>query len=148
MRGIDDQTMAGYWPWPTADHPSATPMNDIPKIVFSAKLKAEPGKDLVAAAAPSSCTHGSTVDGMRGGPSPGVNELLWTFYLRDDFRPPGMSFSEIQKNLTRTAATCSSFKLRHVPIRTPGENRTRDFLVRSQALCPLSYGGMSPVGRS
>ena len=64
------EIMAGYWP--TADHPSAEAMNEIPKIVFSrtlqtaddwpetriargdtaeeiAKLKAEPGKDLVAA---------------------------------------------------------------------------------------------------
>lgn len=64
------EMMAPYWP--TADHPSAKPMNAIPKIVFSrtlktadvwtetrivsgdtaeeiAKLKAEPGKDLVAA---------------------------------------------------------------------------------------------------
>jgi dihydrofolate reductase len=62
--------MAGYWP--SADHPSAKAMNEIPKVVFSrtlktadewpetriasgdtaeeiAKLKAEPGKDLVAA---------------------------------------------------------------------------------------------------
>ncbi|MET8423838.1 dihydrofolate reductase family protein [Nocardia sp. NPDC004860] len=61
--------MAGYWP--ASDHPSAKAMNEIPKIVFSrtlksaddwpetriaggdtteeiAKLKAEPGKDLVA----------------------------------------------------------------------------------------------------
>ncbi|HVQ89535.1 MAG TPA: hypothetical protein VMU51_00740 [Mycobacteriales bacterium] len=29
-------------------------------------------------------------------------ELLWTFYLRDDLRPPGVSFSEIQQNLTRS----------------------------------------------
>lgn len=29
-------------------------------------------------------------------------ELLWTFYLGDDLRPPGVSFSEIQTNLTRT----------------------------------------------
>ncbi|MFI1916285.1 dihydrofolate reductase family protein [Nocardia sp. NPDC020380] len=58
--------------WPTSDHPSAKAMNEIPKVVFSrtlksadnwpetriaagdtaeeiAKLKAEPGKDLVAA---------------------------------------------------------------------------------------------------
>lgn len=64
------EIMAGYWP--TSDHPSAKPMNEIPKVVFSrtlktaddwpetriaggdtveeiAKLKAEPGKDLVAA---------------------------------------------------------------------------------------------------
>jgi dihydrofolate reductase len=64
------QIMAGYWP--SADHPSAKAMNEIPKVVFSrtlktaddwpetriasgdtaeeiAKLKAEPGKDLVAA---------------------------------------------------------------------------------------------------
>jgi dihydrofolate reductase len=64
------EIMAGYWP--TADHPSAKAMNEIPKVVFSrtlktsddwpetriasgdtaeeiAKLKAEPGKDLVAA---------------------------------------------------------------------------------------------------
>ncbi|GLZ78450.1 riboflavin biosynthesis protein RibD [Actinorhabdospora filicis] len=63
------EAMAGYWP--TADHPSAKPMNAIPKVVFSttlqtadwpetriasgdlaeeiAALKAEPGKDLVAA---------------------------------------------------------------------------------------------------
>lgn len=57
--------------WPTAEHPSAKPMNEIPKIVFSrtletadewtetrivrgdtaeeiAKLKDEPGKDLIA----------------------------------------------------------------------------------------------------
>ncbi|WP_181776064.1 dihydrofolate reductase family protein [Amycolatopsis pittospori] len=60
--------MAGYWPG--SDHPSAKAMNEIPKVVFSrtlesadwsetrivrgdtaeeiAKLKAEPGKDLVA----------------------------------------------------------------------------------------------------
>jgi len=32
-------------------------------------------------------------------------------------------------------------------MRTPGADRTRDLLVRSQALCPLSYGGMvSPEG--
>jgi len=64
------EIMAGYWP--TSDHPSAKAMNEIPKVVFSrtlksaddwpetriasgdtaeeiAKLKAEPGKDLVAA---------------------------------------------------------------------------------------------------
>ncbi|GAA1536476.1 dihydrofolate reductase family protein [Dactylosporangium maewongense] len=64
------EAMAGFWP--TSDHPSAKAMNDIPKVVFSrtlksadewretriasgdtaeeiAKLKAEPGKDLVAA---------------------------------------------------------------------------------------------------
>ncbi|MER6514263.1 dihydrofolate reductase family protein [Nonomuraea sp. NPDC001636] len=64
------EIMAGYWPG--SDHPSARPMNEIPKVVFSrtlksaddwpetriaagdtaqeiAKLKAEPGKDLVAA---------------------------------------------------------------------------------------------------
>ncbi|GAA3167617.1 dihydrofolate reductase family protein [Nonomuraea roseoviolacea] len=64
------ESMAGYWP--TSDHPSARAMNEIPKVVFSrtlksaedwpetriargdtaeeiAKLKAEPGKDLVAA---------------------------------------------------------------------------------------------------
>ncbi|SNR79168.1 dihydrofolate reductase family protein [Actinomadura mexicana] len=64
------ESMAGYWP--DSDHPSAKAMNEIPKIVFSrtletaddwpetriasgdtaeeiAKLKAEPGKDLVAA---------------------------------------------------------------------------------------------------
>lgn len=64
------QAMAGFWP--TSDHPSATAMNEIPKVVFSrtlqsaddwpetriaagdtaaeiAALKAEPGKDLVAA---------------------------------------------------------------------------------------------------
>jgi hypothetical protein len=29
-------------------------------------------------------------------------ELLWTYYLRDDLRPPGVSFSEIQRNLTRS----------------------------------------------
>lgn len=63
------EMMAPYWP--TADHPSAEAMNAIPKIVFSrtletadvwtetrivsgdtaeeiARLKAEPGKDLVA----------------------------------------------------------------------------------------------------
>jgi len=57
--------------WPTTDHPSAKPMNEIPKVVFSrtlktadewtetriasgdtaeeiAKLKAEPGRDLLA----------------------------------------------------------------------------------------------------
>jgi dihydrofolate reductase len=62
--------MAGFWP--TSDHPSAKAMNEIPKVVFShtltnadawpvtqiasgdlaeeiARLKAEPGKDLVAA---------------------------------------------------------------------------------------------------
>ena len=61
--------MAGFWP--TSDHPSAKAMNEIPKVVFShtlknadewketriasgdlreeiARLKAEPGKDLVA----------------------------------------------------------------------------------------------------
>ncbi|MFD0539339.1 dihydrofolate reductase family protein [Actinomadura luteofluorescens] len=71
------EIMAGHWP--DSDHPSARPMNEIPKVVFSrtlksatdwpetriaggdtaeeiAKLKAEPGKDLVAAAAPRSCT--------------------------------------------------------------------------------------------
>jgi hypothetical protein len=38
-------------------------------------------------------------------------------------------------------------QLRHVPMRTPGADRTRDLLVRSQALYPLSYGGMvSPEG--
>jgi hypothetical protein len=42
----------------------------------------------------------------------------------------------------------SATKLRHVPIRTRGENRTRDFLVRSQALCPLSYRGMRTAGTS
>ncbi|MFJ9743842.1 dihydrofolate reductase family protein [Streptomyces sp. NPDC101166] len=64
------EIMAGFWP--TSDHPSAKAMNEIPKVVFSrtlksaddwpetriaagdtaeeiAKLKAEPGKDLVAA---------------------------------------------------------------------------------------------------
>ncbi|MEV7548143.1 dihydrofolate reductase family protein [Amycolatopsis sp. NPDC089917] len=64
------EAMAAYWP--TSDHPSAKAMNEIPKVVFSrtlesaddwhetriaggdtaeeiAKLKAEPGKDLVAA---------------------------------------------------------------------------------------------------
>jgi dihydrofolate reductase len=64
------EIMASYWP--TSDHPSAKAMNEIPKVVFSrtlktaddwpetriasgdtaeeiAKLKAEPGKDLVAA---------------------------------------------------------------------------------------------------
>jgi len=64
------EMMAPYWP--TSDHPSAKAMNAIPKVVFSrtltsadewpetrivsgdtaeeiAKLKAEPGKDLVAA---------------------------------------------------------------------------------------------------
>src|SRR4051812_16795741 len=64
------EIMAGFWP--TADHPSAKAMNEIPKVVFSrtlksadewretriasgdtaeeiARLKAEPGKDLVAA---------------------------------------------------------------------------------------------------
>jgi dihydrofolate reductase len=63
------EMMAPYWP--TSDHPSAKAMNEIPKIVFSktltsadewpatiadgdtvqeiAKLKAQPGKDLVAA---------------------------------------------------------------------------------------------------
>ena len=64
------EIMAGYWP--TSDHPSAKAMNEIPKVVIShtlksaddwpetriasgdtaeeiAKLKAEPGKDLVAA---------------------------------------------------------------------------------------------------
>ncbi|GAA1719406.1 dihydrofolate reductase family protein [Fodinicola feengrottensis] len=64
------EAMAGYWP--ASVHPSAKAMNEIPKVVFSrtlktaddwpetriaggdtaeeiAKLKAEPGKDLVAA---------------------------------------------------------------------------------------------------
>lgn len=63
------EAMAGFWP--TSDHPSAKAMNAIPKVVFSrtltsadwaetriasgdlaeeiAQLKAEPGKDLVAA---------------------------------------------------------------------------------------------------
>jgi dihydrofolate reductase len=66
------QAMAGFWP--TSDHPSAKAMNEIPKVVFSrtlteadvagwpetriasgdtaseiARLKAEPGGDLVAA---------------------------------------------------------------------------------------------------
>jgi dihydrofolate reductase len=63
------EAMAGFWP--TSDHPSAKAMNEIPKVVFSrtietadwpetriargdtaqeiAALKAEPGKDLVAA---------------------------------------------------------------------------------------------------
>lgn len=64
------EIMAGYWP--TSGHPSAEAMNAIPKVVFSrtlesagdwpetriargdtaeeiARLKAEPGKDLVAA---------------------------------------------------------------------------------------------------
>ncbi|MCP2342195.1 dihydrofolate reductase family protein [Actinomadura rupiterrae] len=63
------EAMAAFWP--TSDHPSARAMNEIPKVVFSrtmksadewpetriadgdtaeeiAKLKAEPGKDLVA----------------------------------------------------------------------------------------------------
>jgi dihydrofolate reductase len=63
------ESMAGFWP--TSGHPSAKAMNEIPKVVFSrtlksaedwpetriadgdtaeeiAKLKAEPGKDLVA----------------------------------------------------------------------------------------------------
>jgi dihydrofolate reductase len=62
------EMMAPYWP--TSDHPSANAMNEIPKVVFSrtpistdqwpaqiaggdtaqeiAKLKAEPGKDIVA----------------------------------------------------------------------------------------------------
>jgi len=62
------EAMAGFWPG--SDHPSAKAMNEIPKVVFSrtlaaagwpetriargdtaeeiAKLKAEPGKDLVA----------------------------------------------------------------------------------------------------
>ncbi|TCO59541.1 dihydrofolate reductase family protein [Actinocrispum wychmicini] len=64
------EAMKGYWP--TSDHPSAKAMNEIPKVVFSrtvqsddawpariasgdtaeeiAKLKAEPGRDLVACA--------------------------------------------------------------------------------------------------
>jgi dihydrofolate reductase len=63
------EAMAGFWP--NTDHPSAKAMNEIPKVVFSrtltstddwpariasgdtaeeiAELKAEPGKDLVAA---------------------------------------------------------------------------------------------------
>lgn len=64
------EAMAAFWP--TSDHPSAKAMNEIPKVVFSRtlksadswpetriasgdtveeinKLKAEPGKDLVAA---------------------------------------------------------------------------------------------------
>ncbi|GAA4234550.1 dihydrofolate reductase family protein [Actinomadura meridiana] len=64
------EIMAGYWPG--SDHPSAKAMNEVPKVVFSrtlttadnwpetriasgdtaeeiAKLKGEPGKDLVAA---------------------------------------------------------------------------------------------------
>ncbi|GAA4386421.1 dihydrofolate reductase family protein [Actinomadura verrucosospora] len=64
------EIMAGFWP--NSDHPSAKAMNEIPKVVFSrtlesaddwpetriaggdtaeeiAKLKAEPGKDLLAA---------------------------------------------------------------------------------------------------
>jgi len=64
------EIMASYWP--TSDHPSAKAMNEIPKVVFSktlksadewaettiasgdtaeeiAKLKAQPGKDIVAA---------------------------------------------------------------------------------------------------
>jgi len=63
------EAMAGFWP--TSEHPSAKPMNAIPKVVFSrtlsevdawpethvasgdlaeeiARLKAEPGKDLFA----------------------------------------------------------------------------------------------------
>jgi hypothetical protein len=38
--------------------------------------------------------------------------------------------------------------LRHIPMRTPETSRTSDLLVRSQALYPLSYRGMSPAGRS
>ncbi|WP_328458243.1 dihydrofolate reductase family protein [Amycolatopsis sp. NBC_00438] len=70
MGRVTYEAMAGFWP--TSDHPSAKAMNEIPKVVFSrtlesaddwpetriasgdtaaeiAKLKAEPGKDLVAA---------------------------------------------------------------------------------------------------
>jgi hypothetical protein len=34
------------------------------------------------------------------------------------------------------------------PMRTPERNRTSDFLIRSQALYPVSYRGMSTVGES
>ncbi len=70
MGRVTYEAMAGFWP--TSDHPSAKAMNEIPKVVFSrtlesagdwpetriasgdtaaeiAKLKAESGKDLVAA---------------------------------------------------------------------------------------------------
>lgn len=68
MGRITYQGMAGFWP--TSSHPSAAPMNDIPKVVFSrtlqsadwpqtriargdtaeeiAKLKAEPGGEILA----------------------------------------------------------------------------------------------------
>jgi dihydrofolate reductase len=34
------QDMAGFWP--TSSHPSAAPMNDIPKVVFSRTLQSAP----------------------------------------------------------------------------------------------------------
>ena len=68
MGRVSYEAMAGFWP--TASHPSAAPMNDIPKVVFSrtlqsadwpetriadgdtaeeiAKLKAEPGAEILA----------------------------------------------------------------------------------------------------
>jgi dihydrofolate reductase len=68
MGRVTYQEMASYWP--TSSHAYATPMNEIPKVVFSstleradwpesriargdladeiAKLKREPGKDLIA----------------------------------------------------------------------------------------------------
>jgi dihydrofolate reductase len=69
MGRVSYQAMAGFWP--TANHPSAGPMNDIPKVVFSrtlqsaddwpetriargdtaeeiARLKAEPGGEILA----------------------------------------------------------------------------------------------------
>jgi dihydrofolate reductase len=68
MGRVSYESMAGFWP--TSDHPSAAPMNDIPKVVFSrtlqsadwpetriacgdtaeeiAKLKAEPGGEILA----------------------------------------------------------------------------------------------------
>ena len=70
MGRVNYEVMAGFWP--TSSHPSAGPMNDIPKVVFSrpmqpadwpetriadgdtaeeiARLKAEPGGDIVACA--------------------------------------------------------------------------------------------------
>jgi dihydrofolate reductase len=69
MGRVSYQAMAGFWP--TSSHPSAGPMNDIPKVVFSrtlqsaddwpktriargdtaeeiARLKAEPGGEILA----------------------------------------------------------------------------------------------------
>lgn len=41
MGRVTYQEMAGFWP--AADHPSAGPMNDIPKVVFSSTLQSADG---------------------------------------------------------------------------------------------------------